>query len=327
MRKSIYGRRLLLVLALFFWLGWGSSGRTCQAAETGQSLFLEQEEEDLLLVDEDGEEQAGWHLRSGKTYWKLGQIKDIGLYKHKKFQLVYADTQGRIPQDSEVCGVPFDAEGSTAEARGIYRIRGKYYLLYRGKLQTTDITRKKTTYYINLDGSVAYYSRHGKAFYPSGKRMNAKMRSEAQTRQQARKVLRIISRKSMTRKQKLEKSFQWVVDHYGYDEKRCRGNQGWTSESGYQLLRYGYGDCRVLAAGFAFLASELGFEEVYICQDSVNRFSGSHCWTEVDGKCFDPLFYNSPRPRRGMRVFCGSTPEQYHSKTHCTANQKFKPGD
>lgn len=293
----------------------------------GRHLFLEQGEEDLFLVNEDGKKQSGWYLWSGKTYWKLGKIKDIGLYRRKKFHLIYADAQGRIPQDSEVCGVPFDAEGSAAGAQGIYRIRGKYYLIFQGRLQTTDITQKKVTYYMNLDGTLAYYRRRGKCFDPSGKPMDARMRSEAQTRQQARKVLRVILRKSMTRKQKLEACFQWVVDHYGYDEKRCRGNKGWTSESGYQLLRYGNGDCRVLSAGLAFLASELGFRDVYICQDSRNRFSGSHCWTEINGKCFDPLFYNSPRPRRRMRVFCGSTPEQYHSKTHCVANQKFKPGD
>ncbi len=370
MKKSVNGRRILLVFVLLFWLGWLGPNGMCQAAETeqqtdedsgknaeeddqdthkasenksgktskklhskkgglpvGQRLFLEQGVEDTFLVNEDGRKQTGWYLRSGKTYWKLGKIKDIGLYKRKEFYLIYADAQGRIPQDAEVCGVPFDGEGSAIGAQGIYRIRGKYYLFCQGRLQTTDITQKKVTYYINLDGTLAYYSRRRKCFDPSGKPLNTKMSSEAQTRQQARKVLRVISRKSMTRKQKLETCFQWVVDHYGYDEKRCRGNKGWTSESGYQLLRYGNGDCRVLAAGLAFLASELGFRDVYICQDTPNRFSGSHCWTEVNGKCFDPLFYNSSRPRRGMRVFCGSTPEQYHSKTHCFANQKFKPGD
>lgn len=291
-----------------------------------RKLSLEQVEEETYLLDEDGEPQSGWYLRSGEDYWKLGSIPDIGLYKNKKFWVLYANQKGKIPKDSEVCGVPFDTVGSPSEARGIYRIRGKYYLILQGRLQTTDITRKKDKYYINLDGTVAYYSRCGKRFQPSGKKMNSLGNSESRTRQQARKVIRVITKKSMTQKQKLQACFQWVVDHYGYYEKTCNGKKGWTSKSGYQLLRYGSGDCRVLAAGFAFLASELGYQDVSICQDSVGRFSGSHCWTQVDGKCFDPLFYNSNRPRRGMDVFCGSTPERYRSKTHCIANQKFRPG-
>lgn len=289
-------------------------------------LSLEQVEEETYLLNEDGEPQSGWYLRSGEDYWKLGSITDIGLYKNKKFWVLYANRKGKIPKDSEVCGVPFDTVGSPSEAQGIYRIRGKYYLILQGRLQTTDIIRKKDKYYINLDGTVAYYSRRGKCFQPSGEKMNSLRSSESRTRQQARKVIRVITRKSMTQKQKLQACFQWVVDHYGYYEKTCNGKKGWTSKSGYQLLRYGSGDCRVLAAGFAFLASELGYQDVSICQDSVGRFSGSHCWTQVDGKCFDPLFYNSNRPRRRMDVFCGSTPDQYRSKTHCIANQKFRPG-
>lgn len=291
-----------------------------------RKLFLEQIEEETYLVDEDGEPQSGWFLRSGEDYWKLGSIQDIGLYKNKKFWIIYANGKGKIPKDSEVCGVPLDSEGTPSETKGIYRIRGKYYLILQGRLQTTDITLKKDKYYINLDGTVAYYSQRGKYFQPSGKKMNSLGSSEAHTRQQARKVIRVITKKSMTRKQKLETCFQWVVEHYGYYEKTCNGKKGWTSESAYQLLRHGSGDCRVLAAGFAFLASELGYQDVTICQDSVDRFSGCHCWAQVDGKCFDPLFYNSNRPRRRMAVFCGSTPEQYRNKTHCIANQKFKPG-
>lgn len=291
-----------------------------------RKLFLEQIEEETYLVDEDGEPQSGWFLRSGEDYWKLGSIQDIGLYKNKKFWIIYANGKGKIPKDSEVCCVPFDSEGIPSETKGIYRIRGKYYLILQGRLQTTDITLKKDKYYINLDGTVAYYSRRGKHFQPNSKKMSSLRNSEARTRQQARKVIRIITKKSMSRKQKLETCFQWVVEHYGYYEKTCNGKKGWTSESGYQLLRHGSGDCRVLAAGFAFLASELGYQDVTICQDSVDRFSGCHCWAQVDGKCFDPLFYNSNRPRRRMAVFCGSTPEQYRNKTHCIANQKFKPG-
>lgn len=292
----------------------------------GRKLLIQQIGEEKYLVNQKGKKQTGWYLWSGKNYWKLGRIRDIGLYKTKKFQILYADIEGKIPVDSQVCGVPFDSEGSPSETEGVYHIQGKYYLILQGRLQTTDITLQKDKYYINLDGSVAYYSRRGKCFQPSGKKMNSLKSSEARTRQQARKVIRVITRKSMTRKQKLETCFQWVVDHYGYYEKKCDGKKGWTSESGYQLLRHGSGDCRVLAAGFAFLASELGYQEVSICQDSANRFSGSHCWTQVNGKCYDPLFYNSPRPRRAMKVFCGSTPEQYHSKTHCIANQQFRPG-
>ena len=76
-----------------------------------------------------------------------------------------------------------------------------------------------------------------------------------------------------------------------------------------------------------FLASELGYKRVVIAQDTSDRFSGTHVWAVVNGKCYDPLFYNTAKPKRYLPVFKGSTQKQYTDKTHCTVNGKFRPGD
>ena len=46
----------------------------------------------------------------------------------------------------------------------------------------------------------------------------------------------------------------------------------------------------------------------------------------INGRYYDPLFYNTKKPQRYMAVFNGSTPEAYAKKTHCHVSQKFRPG-
>lgn len=189
------------------------------------------------------------------------------------------------------------------------------------------VIQAKTEYHFNLDGTIAYFTKGEKYYAASGKRLNDIQKKNVITREHARTIIKKCTKKGMTEKEKLLACFKWIVKNYYYTEYSCDGKKGWTSEAGDAMLVKNNGDCRTLAAGFAFLASELGYEDVYICQDSKNKFSGSHCWTQVDGKCYDPLFYNSRRPKRYMDVFCGSSTKAYYNKTHCTANQKFAPGE
>ena len=199
-------------------------------------------------------------------------------------------------------------------------------------MYSSDYSKKGTQYFMNLDGSVAYYRNKHTCYAPSGKKLTKQQRKEAVAREHARVIIRECvqkqhRKKAMSQSKKLDKCFMWVVKNYDYSERKCDGKKGWTSKSADALYRFQTGDCRTLSVGFAFLASELGYKRVVIAQDTSDRFSGTHVWAVVNGKCYDPLFYNTAKPKRYLPVFKGSTQKQYTDKTHCTVNGKFRPGD
>ncbi len=286
------------------------------------------EEEDLLyLVDEEGEYQSGWFFKLGGRYIPFKKVKNLGLYKPNKIRILYADSEGMLAQDEEKGDFSFDEKGFLSDATGLCQIKEKYYLFKNGKICPSDCTCKKARYYMHLDGSVYAYREKNKTYTPSGKKMNSMQARDVECRTYANMILRKIIKKSMTQPEALQKCFQYIVHHYNYKDLVCDGKKGWTSKLGIDILRWQNGDCRGISLGFVYLATELGYKKSYLCQDSVNRYMNSHCWAMINGKCYDPLFFNSKRPSRYMAVFNGSTPAQYRKKVHCYAKQKFKAGD
>ena len=297
------------------------------SADSLQYYHIQKKHDRFYLKNENGTPGQGWYVKFNAGYRSLSSLKDIKLFRKHSFRLVHAGKKGRLKLDEDTENFYFDERGYLADSTGLFKLRGHYYFLKDGMLQTKDTTYRKKTYYMNLNGTVAGYQKGTRLFSTNGKKMSAIAKRDFQTRGYAREIIHSTVNTSMNENEKLQACFQWVVKHYSYAEVPCNGEKGWTSKSGETMLRRGIGDCRGLAVGFAYLASELGFKETYLCQDSKNVFSGSHCWTSVNGKYYDPLFYNSKRPTRYLAVFNGSTPEAYHQKTHCSASQKFKPGD
>lgn len=302
--------------------------QTSQTKSAGSTYHILEKADRLYMKDKNEKNTSGWFIKVGEDYRRLGSVEDLGIYKRKKFKILFADDNGRIATDKTIREeFPFNENGVLVQISGLYHIRGNYYFIKNGKLQTQDGKYGKVKYYIRLNGTVYSYKEEGEMYSPAGDKLSYTSRRDIRARLCARDIITKITKKSMSKKEKLQACFQWVVHNYSYVEVGCRGEKGWTSKSGLLMLQRGIGDCRVLAVGFAYLASELGYEDTYFCQDSKNVFSGSHCWTSVNGKYYDPLFYNSKRPERYMAVFNGSTPEAYREKTHCTASQKFKPGE
>ena len=303
-------------------------------SEDGERYRIEQNEEDgkRYLTDRHGQTVAGWHVRIGNKYYRIGKVNDIGLCRSKRFKIIFTKKNGQLVQNGMARGFSFDARGLLAVKRGIYRISGKYYYIDHGYMYSRDYSKKGTQYFMNLDGSVAYYRNKHTCYAPSGKKLTKQQRKEAVAREHARVIIRECvqkqhRKKAMSQSKKLDKCFMWVVKNYDYSERKCDGKKGWTSKSADALYRFQTGDCRTLSVGFAFLASELGYKRVVIAQDTSDRFSGTHVWAVVNGKCYDPLFYNTAKPKRYLPVFKGSTQKQYTDKTHCIVNGKFRPGD
>lgn len=304
------------------------SSRKNAAVSSDQYYHIQKHHGLSYLKNDDGTPGQGWYVKFNAGFRSLGSLKDIKLFRKHSFHLVHAGKKGLLKTDEDTENFYFDERGYLADSTGLFKLRGQYYFLKDGMLQTKDTTYKKKTYYMNLNGTVAGYQKGARLYSCTNrKKMSSIAKRDFQTRSYAREIILSTVNTSMSENEKLQACFQWVVKHYSYADVPCNGEKGWTSKSGETMLRNGIGDCRGLAVGFAYLASELGFKETYLCQDSINVFSGSHCWTSVNGRYYDPLFYNSKRPTRYLAVFNGSTPEEYYKKTHCTASQKFKPGD
>lgn len=282
----------------------------------------------LYLKNSAGKTGYGWYIKFKAGLLPLSSLDDLKLYPKNSFSLSYANSKGILKANEHTKNhFYFNKKGYLADSTGLYKIRGHYYFLKDGKLQTKEITYKKKKYYTNINGTVCGFKKGNQYYSPQGKKLSAIQKRDFQTRIYAREIISGTVKTSMTKNQRLQACFLWVVHHYSYVDIKCHGEKGWTSSLGMTMLKRGIGDCRGLAVGFAYLASEAGFKNTYLCQDSKNIFSGSHCWTSVDGRYYDPLFYNAKRPRRYLPVFNGSTPNEYYKKTHCTASQKFRPGE
>ncbi len=314
---------LIFFVGIFFVEQPATGGKAQKNTDT---YHVAERDEDMYLKNRKGKRMSGWFMKLEDRYKKLGSVTDLGNYKKKKFPVIYADEDGKIAADTQIRDFIFNKKGQLAKLTGSYRIKGKYYFFRNGKLWTSDIKYKKAKYYINLDGTVHAYLKKGKFYSPSGKKLKKYQIRHLHTTLYAREIIKQITTPDMTKKEKLQKCFKWVVKNYSYVETVCDGKKGWTAKSGAYMLKRGIGDCRALAMGFVYLADGIGYKNSYLCQDCKNRFSGSHCWAMINGRYYDPLFYNTKKPQRYMAVFNGSTPEAYAKKTHCHVSQKFRPG-
>ena len=161
-------------------------------SEDGERYRIEQNEEDgkRYLTDRHGQTVAGWHVRIGNKYYRIGKVNDIGLCRSKRFKIIFTKKNGQLVQNGMARGFSFDARGLLAVKRGIYRISGKYYYIDHGYMYSRDYSKKGTQYFMNLDGSVAYYRNKHTCYAPSGKKLTKQQRKEAVAREHARVIIR-----------------------------------------------------------------------------------------------------------------------------------------
>lgn len=60
-------------------------------SEDGERYRIEQNEEDgkRYLTDRHGQTVAGWHVRIGNKYYRIGKVNDIGLCRSKRFKIIF----------------------------------------------------------------------------------------------------------------------------------------------------------------------------------------------------------------------------------------------
>lgn len=175
---------------------------------------------------------------------------------------------------------------------GVKKIDGKYYYFSdKGVLRRKTVTEGKNTYYCTEQG-ILEAQRIGKDYYyANGKKMNSTKAYEYETLQRARGIVAEITNANMSKSQKLETCFNWVIKHY-YATRRVFMNQdAWPAlYANDYFIPSGGGNCFSDGCSFAYLAKALGYKNVYACVDTANLGNSGHCWAEVDGLVYDPLF-------------------------------------
>lgn len=175
---------------------------------------------------------------------------------------------------------------------GVKKISGKYYYFNeKGIMKTGTVTSGKNTYYCT-DKGILEAQKLGKTYYyANGKKMNSTKAYEYETLQRAKNIVAEITRANMTKSQKLQTCFNWVIKHY-YATRRVFMNQtAWPAlYANDYFIPSGGGNCFSDACSFAYLAKALGYKDVYVCVDTAKLGGSGHCWAEVGGRVYDPLF-------------------------------------
>lgn len=280
------------------------------------------------LLDKKNRPVQGWFILMHGNYYALKDNYNLGFYDTKYLKLVYANTDGSLPQNETLAYIPFDAKGYPSKANGMFWMNGNFYFIKKGYLQTKDITYQGVKYHINLAGVVTHLTKGNKNYKPNWRKLSKTKLTELTTREYCRIVIQKCCKKKMTQKQRLNACFKWIIDNRTYGATNCNGKKGWTSKLTVQMFRTGTGDCRLFATAFAFLASEIGYKDASLCQNHKGRYGNTHCWTRAGGLYYDPYYYQSSlrKPRYYKNAFNGSTPKQFYKELKCRARQKFKPG-
>ena len=177
---------------------------------------------------------------------------------------------------------------------GLQKI-GKFYYYFspRGTLyKNRAITRglkgaKGFTYYLDKKGRVAGKVKGSVYYTASGKKMTQAQIADLRSRQ----IAAEITTSSMSKSQKLQVCFNWVIKgYYNIWRRFDQGGTNWPATFANDHFLHRNGDCISDAAAFGYLAKAIGYKNVYVCADAVRSNNNAHAWTEINGYVYDPLF-------------------------------------
>lgn len=190
---------------------------------------------------------------------------------------------------------------------GCHKI-GKYVYLFNknGFKAQKNTTYKGVQYFIDDYAHVTGWRKGSTFYYNNGKAMSANKALNFRAYQNARNVINQVTNSRMSKSQKLEACFRWVMSKYYFTWRRFdQGGPVWYAVQANDHFERGCGDCIADASAFAYLAKALGYKNVYICADGVRSDDNSHAWTEINGRVYDPLFAEAKSYSRNYNVSYG----------------------
>mgnify|MGYP004627917313 FL=1 len=190
---------------------------------------------------------------------------------------------------------------------GCQKIGKNVYLFNKyGVLMKKDTAYKGIMYYIDNRAHVEGWKKGSVYYYKNGTRMGKYKTQEFRAYQNAKDVVDRVTTPKMSKSQKLEACFRWVMSKYYHTWRRFdQGGAAWYAVQANDHFERGCGDCIADASAFAYLAKVLGYTNVYICADAPRSDDDAHAWTEINGRVYDPLFAEAKSYSRNYNVSYG----------------------
>lgn len=174
---------------------------------------------------------------------------------------------------------------------GLKKIGKKtYYFNTYGVMQKGVKKVKNVTYYLDDKGVLEAKKVNNTFYNANGKKMKKTEANDFETLQRAKSIAGQITTPGMTKSQKLEKCFRWVMSKPYATPRRFSNVEGWPAVYANDHFITGRGNCFSDACAFAYLAKAIGCTNVYVCVDSTGVNGSGHSWAEIDGLVYDPLF-------------------------------------
>ena len=182
---------------------------------------------------------------------------------------------------------------------------GKYVYLFNeyGFKMLRNTTYRGVEYFLDDYAHVTGWRRGSAFYYNNGRRMSQNQALDCRAYQNARNVINKVTNKRMSKGQKLEACFRWVMSKYYRTWRRFdQGGAVWYAVQANDHFERGCGDCIADASAFAYLAKALGYKNIYICADAPRSNNSAHAWTEINGRVYDPLFAEAKSYSRNYNV-------------------------
>ena len=135
-------------------------------------------------------------------------------------------------------------------------------------------------------------TQNGNLYYDGdGKKLSDVKVQDIETLERAKKIAAEITNSSMSKSQKLQTCFNWVIKgYYNIWRDFDQGGKDWPATFANDHFLHHNGDCVSDAGAFAYLAKAIGYKNVYVCADAVQSNNNAHAWCEINGYVYDPLF-------------------------------------
>ncbi|MCD7736721.1 MAG: hypothetical protein LUI07_07160 [Lachnospiraceae bacterium] len=274
--------------------GVGNYGAACTGKKKINSRYYYFSQKGIL--------KTGWKTIDGKRYYfrtsgKMGTTLGAALTKgvHTVDGAVYYFTGGGYVKTGwwykTSDGEKYYYNSRGVRVTGIQKISGNYYFFRSsGRLLTESKKIDGINYYLDSNGYLEAYSDGSVYYKPNGTKMTDLETEDYKTLLRARAVIAEVTTSNMTKAQKLKACFDWVISKPYKIRRKFSPADGWIITYANDHFIRGGGDCHADGSAFAYLAKALGYTEVYVCLDSNGITSQGHCWTEINGKVYDPLF-------------------------------------
>ena len=180
-----------------------------------------------------------------------------------------------------------------APLKGYQRI-GKYYYVFDsdGNMQTGMVQKGGTVYFIKeKNGRITQY-RTGTMYYNAdGSPRDFSLGYDIEAYYYGKQAAQRVTNSSMSQEQKLFACFSWAAAFPYLDTHEFVYQANWVPLFAFDCFLGQGGPCYSNAAAFAYMAKAIGYKNVYVCLDTATDADNAHCWAEVEGLCYDPLFY------------------------------------